>query len=224
MYLGAPLWFLQLLRDITKIGTSNTTVCVNTNGSYAVVYISAKQIITCSSCHKNQTSCKHVNCLLSVIESCSNTQEDLPNALELFADLVHSKDLESTTSDVHTFQPSHTSRKSIPFCLPESLTKVTSLPYLERFNLVDNVAHLIPTDTDTHCPKCVQAMWTSDVYFDHNATIVTNNQLFKAKGGVVLTWIYSMHKYILIHPCILGNRDVITKILPCPDTCNPYYQ
>ena len=143
MYLGAPLWFLQLLRDITKIGTSNTTVCVNTNGSYAVVYISAKQIITCSSCHKNQTSCKHVNCLLSVIESCSNTQEDLPNALELFADLVHSKDLESTTSDVHTFQPSHTSRKSIPFCLPEGLTKVTSLPYFERFNWVDNVAHLV---------------------------------------------------------------------------------
>lgn len=160
---------------------------MDANGSYAVIYISAKQIITCSSCHKNQTSCKHVNYLLSVIESCCNTQEDLPSALELFADLTQSKDLESTTSDVRTFQPSHTSHKSIPFCLPESLTKITCLPYLERFNLVAEVAHLVPTDTDTRCPKCVQAMWSSDVYFDHNATIVTNNQLFKAKGRIVLT-------------------------------------
>ena len=162
---------------------------MDANGSYAVIYISAKQIITCSSCHKNQTSCKHVNYLLSVIESCNNTQEDLPSTLEPFANLMQSTDPvnESATSDVRTFQPSHTSRKSIPFCLPESMAKVTCLPYLERFNLIDNVAHLVPTDTDTHCPKCVQAMWTSDVYFDHNATIVTNNQLFKAKGRIVLS-------------------------------------
>ena len=160
---------------------------MNANGSYAVIYVSAKQIITCSSCHRNQTSCKHVNYLLSVIESCSSTHEDIPSALELFTSLMQSTDRESTTSDVRTYQPSHTSRKSIPFCLPESLTKVICLPYFERFNFVDDVAHLVPTDTDTQCPKCAQAMWTSDAYFDHNATIVTNNQLFKAKGRIVLT-------------------------------------
>ncbi len=180
-------FYMQLLRDVTMIGTSNTTVCVNANGSYAVIYISAKQIITCSSCHRNQTSCKHVNYLLSVIESCSSTHEDVPGALELFASLMQSTDHDSTISDVRTYQPSHTSRKSIPFCLPENLTKVICLPYFERFNFVDDVAHLVPTDTDNQCPKCTQAMWTSDVYFDRNATVVTSNQLFKAKGRIVLT-------------------------------------
>ena len=155
---------------------------MDANGSYAVIYISAKQIVTCSSCHKNQTSCRHVNYLLSVIESFKSTQEDLPSTLQRFASVMQLKDLESVTSNVCNFQPSRRSCKSIPFNLPASLGKVTCLPYSERFNLVDSVAHLLPTDTDTQCPKCIQAMWTSNVFFDHNATIVLPNQLLKAKG------------------------------------------
>ena len=127
-------FILQLLHTVTKVGTSNT-ICVNAGGSYAVIYISPKQIITCASCHRDRTSCKHVLPLSSLIDSCLSAQEDIPSALQPFASLLQSAEVESAALGTCEFQPSHVSRKSIPFSLPAHLSTILCLPYSERFNL-----------------------------------------------------------------------------------------
>ena len=151
-----------------------------------MLYISNKQRVTCSSssCHHNQSTCKHIQHLLSVIDSCVSSQEDIPSTLLPFAILLRSKEVVSTSPDANIPQLSHRSWRNIPFNLPESLSHVLCLPYTDRFSLVDGVAQLTPANTSSCC-KCSLSAW-SGAALHYHATIVTFNQLFKAKGNIDL--------------------------------------
>ena len=198
--------FSQLLHTVTKIGTANT-VCVDANGSYAVLCISNKQKVMCSSssCHHSQITCRHIQQLLTVIESCLTSQEDVLSALLPFATLLQSRGLVPTLSDTPTFQPSHRSRRNIPFNLPDYLSNVLCVSYADRFRLVDGVAQLTPNDLESICCNCSQSAWGNAV-FDYDATIVTSNQLFKAKGKVM---------FVIISTYALYNHSVQVEMF-CP--------
>ena len=165
------------------VGTSNT-ICIDAEGSYAVLYISNKQRVTCSSnlCHYNKLACKHIEQLLAVINSCISSQEDIPSPLLPFATLLRSKfeDIVPTSLSASICQSSHRSRKNIPFSVPGWLSHVLRLSYADRFGIVDGVAQLTPATTFSNCSVCSQSAW--NVTLHYHATIVTFNQLFKAKG------------------------------------------
>ena len=171
----------QLLNTITVFGTSNT-ICIDANGSYAVLYISNKQRVMCSSslCHYNKLACKHIEQLLAVIDGCVSSQEDIPSPLLPFAILLHSKDAASTSLSASICQSPHRSWRNIPFSVPGWLSHVLCLPYADRFIIVDGVAQLTPTSTCSNCSTCSQCVWNAVLHYD--ATIVTFNQIFKAKG------------------------------------------
>ena len=118
----------QLLCTITNIGTSNT-ICVDANDSYTVLYVSNKQRVTCSNsaCHHNQSTCKHIQHLLSVIDSCVSLQEDIPSTLPPFATLLRSKEIVSTSPEANVPQLSHRPCRNIPFNLLECLSLVLHL-------------------------------------------------------------------------------------------------
>lgn len=140
-----------------------------------MLYIANQKKITCATCRYGKTNCVHVQHLS---EFCTKTWSELPGPLQEYAQLLS----HVATTCIEQY-PDHTclSRENIPFELSTEMSTELRLPVKERFNMVTDIAELVPCNVSATCGLCQQSCW-GDPYIHGDATIVTNNQLFPAKG------------------------------------------
>jgi len=74
----------QVTQSVTMIG-SDSSLCINAEGCYGVVYIATNQKITCATCRFGRTNCIHVQHLSEMI---STAMVDLPDVLQEFSTLL----------------------------------------------------------------------------------------------------------------------------------------
>ena len=151
-------------------------ICIKAGGAYGVVYISTNRVISCATCRFAKTSCVHVEHLLGFI---TTTESDLPEGLKMFHQVM-SADCAPTLQQ-HYPDLSCLSSVKIPFVLPTELSVVLTQPIMQRFNISEDMAQLVP-ETSLPCSKCSQRSWT-EPHFMCRTLIVTERQLIPANGN-----------------------------------------
>ena len=134
------------------------------------MYIAHDQKITCATCRFGKTNCVHVQYLS---EFCIKTESELPGALQVYVQLLSHT---PATSLERYSDYACLSRAKIPFELPNEMSITLRMPIRERFNMVNDVAELVPCNVSVICNQCHQSSW-GDPYVRGDAKIVTNNQL-----------------------------------------------
>ena len=180
-----------MTETITVIGSDNS-LCINSDGSYGVLYIAHDQKITCATCRFGKTNCVHVQYLS---EFCIKTESELPGALQVYVQLLSHT---PATSLERYSDYACLSRAKIPFELPNEMSITLRMPIRERFNMVNDVAELVPCNVSVICNQCHQSSW-GDPYVRGDAKIVTNNQLLP----------YVVCVLTKVFPASINNSSVI---------------
>lgn len=152
---------------IVSVGV-DPAVCVNVNGNFGVV-CSGHQGMFCTNC-RHSTSCNHVVCLNRQIEK-----------EELIPELKDFVDLKALDHKPQHEKPLQAISKPIKFELTSSERNCFMKDYSKRFNIQNNIAHLIPPDT-TPCTSCAAQDQWSMPYVHETTFLVTPMSCYKAQG------------------------------------------
>lgn len=144
-------------------------LCVQVNDSFGVVCI-GHQGIYCATCR----NCKHVDHLVKVLQEIA-AEEMLPQ-FKPFADFKP-KDVKPSVCIKAV------SDQIIPFNLPRHLQQSVMDDYSKRFNLIDGVAHLIPSlgSCPLACSLC-GGSWSEEVFLAQDVFLVAHHCCYPAKG------------------------------------------
>ena len=144
---------LQICESITAVG--NNFLCVNSKGSYGVLYITDTDEIVCSTCKYNKSDCAHKSHLASF---CNDyVKAELPDSLQRYSELLFH---DSSPRSIKKYPDySCLSKQEIPFKLTSELSKILQIPFEERvsYSKIEDMAHLRP-DTIVSC-ECDQGEW-----------------------------------------------------------------
>lgn len=119
-----------------------------------MLYIAHNRKISCATCRFGKTDCVHVQHLS---EFCTKNKSELPGALQEYAQLLS-----------HTFAtsleqyPDYSclSKANIPFELSSEMSTTLQMPIRERFNMLTDVAELVPCNVSAICSHCQRVILT----------------------------------------------------------------
>ena len=168
---------LQMVDKLAPVGDCGDVCVEGDEDNYGVVYVNSGHIC-CSTCKYGRHSCCHVSYVSTMINEPNS--EDLHPALQKLCSLI--SDLERNSKPV--YKPTCLSSSRIPFDVPASVQPVFHQSDIDRFNLNDGVAKLIPA-CEPSCTLCKRSNWSEDLCTTCAYYLITPTRIIPAESEIV---------------------------------------